>query len=259
MRILPVLDLLHGQVVRGIAGRRDQYRPVVSRWTTSSDPLGVAGSIRDAFGFTEFYVADLDAIVHRAPSVAIVEGLLGEGFRLRIDAGIRNADDAVCFSALGADGPACMDQPLAATGSPAQTTLVLGLETLQHPDELPRILAGAVADRILFSLDLKAGTPLGNQHWPTSARAIADLAVAAGIRRLLILDLAKVGIGDGLGTDDLCRELRHAYPKIELLAGGGVRGLDDLLHLETLGLDAVLVASALHDGRLLPRDLSRFE
>ncbi|MFO0865588.1 MAG: hypothetical protein U0744_13215 [Gemmataceae bacterium] len=53
----------------------------------------------------------------------------------------------------------------------------------------------------------------------------------------------EVGVGDGLGTDDLCRELRHAYPKIELLAGGGVHGLDDLHHLDPLGLDAVLVAS----------------
>src|SRR5437660_464634 len=31
MRVLPVLDLLGGQVVRGVGGQRHQYRPVVSR------------------------------------------------------------------------------------------------------------------------------------------------------------------------------------------------------------------------------------
>ncbi|MFO0865589.1 MAG: HisA/HisF-related TIM barrel protein [Gemmataceae bacterium] len=73
MRIIPVLDLLHGQVVRGIAGQRDHYRPIVSRWTTSADPLTVAQSLRDAFGLTHFYVADLDAILQRKPNLSSFE------------------------------------------------------------------------------------------------------------------------------------------------------------------------------------------
>ena len=48
MKILPVIDLMGGQVVRGVAGRRDQYRPVVSRLTPSSAPLDVAGQLAAA-------------------------------------------------------------------------------------------------------------------------------------------------------------------------------------------------------------------
>ena len=71
MPILPVLDLKQGQVVRGIAGRREEYRPIVSKLTTSSRPLDVARAFREHFRFDELYVADLDAIVARATSKEI--------------------------------------------------------------------------------------------------------------------------------------------------------------------------------------------
>ena len=39
-------------------------------------------------------------------------------------------------------------------------------------------------------------------------------------------------------------------PRKRLYAAGGVRGADDLRELRALGCAGVLVASALHDGRL---------
>ena len=69
-------------------------------------------------------------------------------------------------------------------------------------------------------------------------------------QRLEVVDLAGVGVGQGVPTLDLCRRLRAAYPKLELISGGGVRGVDDLKALRDAGCDAALVASALHDGRL---------
>jgi phosphoribosylformimino-5-aminoimidazole carboxamide ribotide isomerase len=54
----------------------------------------------------------------------------------------------------------------------------------------------------------------------------------------------------------LCRELRGVYPQLELLTGGGVRNVGDLRQLVASGCDAVLVASALHDGRLSAADLA---
>ena len=61
MPILPVIDLMGGQVVRGVAGRREAYRPMVSTLTDSSDPLAVACAFRKRFGFEELYLADLVA------------------------------------------------------------------------------------------------------------------------------------------------------------------------------------------------------
>ena len=63
MKILPVLDLLDGIVVRGVAGKRNAYRPVESQLVDNPDPIFVAEAFRNHFGLTEFYLADLDAIL----------------------------------------------------------------------------------------------------------------------------------------------------------------------------------------------------
>ena len=41
---------------------------------------------------------------------------------------------------------------------------------------------------------------------------IAALAIAAGFARLIVLDLAGVGMGDGIPTLALCRQLSDDYP-----------------------------------------------
>src|SRR6516165_4217646 len=94
MRLIPVMDLLKGQVVRGVAGRRHEYRPVVSRLTTSAEPLAVARAFRGHFGLTELYLADLDAIAGAPAALATYEALHEDGFRLWVDAGIRRPEDA---------------------------------------------------------------------------------------------------------------------------------------------------------------------
>src|SRR5947207_216178 len=93
--ILPVLDLMHGQIVRGVAGNRAAYRPVESRLVRSADPLTVARAFRTQFGFTEFYLADLDAIQGGRPALDVYHALRADGYRLWIDAGIRTARDDV--------------------------------------------------------------------------------------------------------------------------------------------------------------------
>jgi phosphoribosylformimino-5-aminoimidazole carboxamide ribotide isomerase len=105
-------------------------------------------------------------------------------------------------------------------------------------------------------LDLAAGQALSRLAWHAQAdRAhqpleIARSVVQMGIERLIVLDLADVGENRGPRTLDLCRTVRAEYRNIELVAGGGVRGLDDLRAMADAGCDAALVASALHDGRL---------
>ena len=62
MQIIPVIDLLGGQVVRGIGGRRSEYRPIESQLVAGSDPGAIATAFVEHFGATTCYVADLDAI-----------------------------------------------------------------------------------------------------------------------------------------------------------------------------------------------------
>ena len=42
MILIPVIDLMHGQVVRAVRGDRHAYRPIVSALCDGSDPVTVA-------------------------------------------------------------------------------------------------------------------------------------------------------------------------------------------------------------------------
>ena len=95
MFVLPVIDLLNGIVVRGVAGQRSQYQPLRSMLTASAQPLDVARSLRSTFGFTEIYLADLDAILHERPNWSSYRELVDDGFHLRIDAGIRDVEQSL--------------------------------------------------------------------------------------------------------------------------------------------------------------------
>lgn len=231
MRIIPVLDLMEGVVVRGVGGRRREYRPVVSRLTPSCAPPDVARAFADHFGLTELYLADLDAIAGGPPAWATYAALHAGGFRLWVDAGVRRPEDARALASAGVG------------------TVVVGLETVAGPDALGDVVSD-LGERVVFSLDLRESTPLGDGWGSADAWSVAGRAVGLGVRRLLVLDLARVGGGSGTGTEALCTRLAAAYPEVEVSAGGGVRGVADLRWLRGAGVRAALVASALHDGSL---------
>lgn len=238
LRVIPVLDVKQGRVVRGVGGRREDYRTVISVLTASSWPADVAQAIHDCLGLTELYLADLDAIGGLDPAWPVYQALRSRGYRLWVDAGVRAPGDV---SRLGGAGD----------------VIVVGLETASGPRTLAAACQELGTERVAFSLDLHAGRPLGElSAWgKTDPLDIAIRAIEAGVRRLIVLDLAHVGSSQGTGTGELCRRIREDFPGVELLAGGGIRGREDLLHLQKNGVSAALVASALHDGRLRADDL----
>ena len=143
--------------------------------------------------------------------------------------------------------------------------VVAGLETVPSPQVLGEIVSAVGADRVVFSLDLRDGCRCGiGPTWRQTSRSVretrTDLEVCPHGCRLrhhapIVLDLARVGGGAGTGTDELCREIASTYPHVEVIAGGGVSAQDDLKRLGACGVKGVLVASALHDGRIKPEYL----
>jgi HisA/HisF family protein len=239
MPILPVIDLLGCSVVRAVAGRRAEYRPLMhSRIVDSHAPLDVAAALKRHFGFSSLYLADLNAIGGLPPALDLYRALQTEGFRLWVDAGLRDEADAAALLEAGID------------------TVVAGLESLDSPAVLQRLVQTVGSGRLVFSLDLKEGRPVSRgDAWPTDPWDVAMLALDAGLQRLLVLDLAAVGMGEGCRTEALCRRLRRRDvldEALELTTGGGVRTIADVLRLYKHGVDHVLVASALHDGGIAP-------
>jgi phosphoribosylformimino-5-aminoimidazole carboxamide ribotide isomerase len=241
MQLIPVLDLAHGVAVQARAGDRARYAPVESALTPggAGDPLALIQAYRDILGARECYVADLDAIqggdIQRGPLRDLARAGASSG--LLVDAGISDASRALEVLALGAD------------------RVVIGLETLRTFDDLVSIVVAATPQRVVFSLDLRLGRPMlhpANRSAggaEPAAVSLADRAVAAGVKTLLVLDVGRVGTGGGVDLE-LVETLRRGFPSVRLLAGGGVNGWRDLDLIRAAGCDGVLVATAIHTGRI---------
>ena len=91
-----------------------------------------------------------------------------------------------------------------------------------------------------------------------NAMAPASLmeAIIEALERGGILDAAGIIYLRGETPAENLVAINLWAPDVELVAGGGIRGVEDLLRLAEAGCDAVLVASALHDGRITIEDLS---
>jgi phosphoribosylformimino-5-aminoimidazole carboxamide ribotide isomerase len=239
MRIIGVVDLLGGRAVHARAGRRQGYRPVqaAAGAPINGDPATLA-RIYTALGLGELYVADLDAIQD-----ALVATLASLGAPLWLDAGLSSADAARRARDLGA------------------SRLVVGLETLDSFESLQHICEAVGGDRVALSLDLRDGEPIvASDRLPAGASAprLAACAADAGAGIVIVIDLARVGTRGGPGLELIAR-VREAVPGLTLLAGGGVRGREDLARLADCGCDGALVATAVHDGRLGAAEIATFQ
>ena len=230
MRLIGVIDLMGGRAVHARGGRREHYQPVRSvahRRIREGDAVALARTYVDELGLTELYVADLDAIMGRPPQDRLVADVSALGVPVWVDGGVSKTDRAYEILARGA---ACV---------------IVGLETLTTFDALDEICTTVGSEKVVFSLDVRNGTPLG----AGTPEEIVAWAARAGVGSVIVLDLLRVGASAGPDIDLIAR-VRGIAGELTILAGGGVRGVDDLSILASAGCDGALVATALLDGSL---------
>jgi len=236
--ILPVIDLRFGQVVRGMAGRREDYQPVESRYAEDSRPGSIAHVYAKNFGFQDCYVADLNAIVDGQMDVAALEAIAVQGLKVWLDAGLGSVQHwRACQDALRDWRP---------------YRWVVGLESLESWQALENLLERISPERLVFSLDMQEGKPISTREdfAGMSAEEVARRAADVGVTSMILLDLAAVGQGKGSRTESLIRALQTDLPEVELIGGGGMSWPEDVEALAKCGAKRILVASALHDGRI---------
>jgi phosphoribosylformimino-5-aminoimidazole carboxamide ribotide isomerase len=230
--VFPVIDLLHGQVVRAVGGQRSLYRPVTSALCAGSDPLTVARALCAHSASSRLYVADLDALQAGEPQWDVLEALRSAlpTVELWVDAGFADA----------AAGHALRDR----LGTAATAVVpVFGSESLRSRAALEACFAPGRAQggAAALSLDRRGSQRLdaagcwdAPDLWPW---------------RLIVMTLERVGSGAGPDLQTLA-EVRRRAPGALLVGAGGIRDAADLAAAGAAGADAWLVASALHDRRL---------
>jgi phosphoribosylformimino-5-aminoimidazole carboxamide ribotide isomerase len=230
MILIPVIDLMQGQVVRAVRGDRGSYRPIVSGLCAGSNPVELARALCSHCNSRQLYAADLDALMGGPTQVDLVRAVLQAmpDLELWLDAGFADA--------------AAADALRERIGEHARRMVaVFGSESLRSRLALQRCFADG-RDAVL-SLDRRDGRRLDEAGcweqpalWP---------------RRVIVMTLERVGADAGPDLETL-REVRSLSPLTQLVGAGGIRNPADLARASDAGAHAWLVASALHDGRLPP-------
>jgi phosphoribosylformimino-5-aminoimidazole carboxamide ribotide isomerase len=222
--IIPVLDLKAGEVVHARAGERAQYRPIETPLAAGSAPLEVLVGLLALGNFRRFYIADLDAITGVGDHRGVIADLARRHPEIEfwVDAGIATADAAVALAENGA-------------------VPVLGSETLASAAELTAAEQRLGPAHFILSLDYRGESFIG------PAGIAAD--PAGWPERVIVMTLSRIGGSVGPDFVRLAGIRRQARER-HVFAAGGVRDRADLEKLAAMQVAGVLVASALHDGRL---------
>ena len=75
MEIIPVIDLMHGQVVHARFGHRQHYQPIQSNLCHSSDPISIISALLELYPFERLYIADLDAIQGQSNHFQMIQAI----------------------------------------------------------------------------------------------------------------------------------------------------------------------------------------
>jgi len=239
LKVIPVIDILGGIAVHAVRGRRKDYQPLKSVLWKSVDPVDVAGSL-EKFGFSELYVADLDAITRGQINSMLLRRIADvTGLKLMVDAGVTSMQRATEVLDSGA------------------SKVIIGTETLASTSFVAEAVASLGTEKVIVSLDLMGNRILSSFELDRSAEPIPFLREleSLGVSQFILLDLAKVGSREGINLSFLREALRSL--EAEVFVGGGVRDIKDLLELKGLGVAGVLVATALHSGKLSPETLRK--
>jgi phosphoribosylformimino-5-aminoimidazole carboxamide ribotide isomerase len=227
--IIPVIDLMQGQVVHARRGLRERYAPLQSPLSRDALPNSVLDGLLALADFRTIYVADLDALMGQPPQTGLIGGLIE-----------RYPDITFWVDNGYAGGQASIE----AWGGRVRP--VIGSESIGIADlaELQRTPVDFV-----LSLDFHGDSLIGDPRLPTQPALWPDTVI--------LMNLARVGSLEGPNLGQLTR-LVDEHPDHRFIAAGGVRDATDLAALDRAGAMAVLLASALHQQAIPPETIKAY-
>jgi phosphoribosylformimino-5-aminoimidazole carboxamide ribotide isomerase len=234
VRLYPAIDILGGEAVRLVKGDFEAKK------VYDADPLAAAeGWVRA--GAQRLHLVDLDGAKRGEPvNIEHLRRIALLGVPVQYGGGLRSLE--------------ALERALDAGAERA----ILGTAALTDPDLLERALAEHGPERVVVSVDVRAGA-VSIEGWTRAAEvAVGDLfasLIERGVRELAYTNVDRDGMLGGLNLEDLSTVARAAAGG-ELIYSGGVGELSDLEALAQLreqagaeNLMGVIVGKALYEGR----------
>ncbi|MCE6988535.1 1-(5-phosphoribosyl)-5-[(5-phosphoribosylamino)methylideneamino]imidazole-4-carboxamide isomerase [Dyadobacter sp. CY323] len=237
IQIIPAIDLIEGKCVRltqGDYGQKTIY---------NENPLEVAMQFEDA-GLKRLHLVDLDgAKAKKVVNWKVLERIAAKT-KLHIDfgGGVQSDDDLKIVFESGAKQ---------VTG---------GSIAVKQPEVFQNWLEVYGGEKIILGADAKkekvavSGWEEGTQIWVYD---FVEEYVAKGVKFTISTDVAKDGLLQG-PSFDLYKNLQDKCPDLNIIASGGISGLEDVEKLAEMNIYGVIIGKAIYENRISLADLQRF-
>ncbi len=229
MRIIPAIDLIDGKCVRLTKGDYDTKK------VYNEDPVAVAQTFEKQ-GCRYLHLVDLDgAKAGRVVNHEVLEAI-SNATDLKIDfgGGLRTTADVELAFACGAK------------------QITAGSVAVKDPDLVAEWLDTYGPERVILGADVRERT-IAIHGWQASGGVdvfdFLEKYVQRGIRYVVCTEISKDGMLAG-AAHDLYRDILQAFPRLRLIASGGVSRIEDIEQLATLGCDGAIIGKAIYEGHI---------
>ena len=238
MRLYPAIDIKNGQCVR--------LRQGVFEDTTvyANEPYQVAKEF-EADGAKFLHIVDLDGALRGtgANDAALKKIVENVTIPVEIGGGIRTMGDIEHRLSLGV------------------TRVILGTVAVEHPEFVKEAVEKFGADKIVVGIDAKDGMvaikgweTISNVDAVTLALSMKDL----GVKTIIYTDISKDGMLCGPNFAQTARLVEATG--MDIVASGGVSCMNDLIQLESIGVEGAILGKAIYEKRVdLKEAAARFD
>ena len=235
--IVPAIDLIGGKCVRLAQG------DFAAQTDYAGDPVDMAKAYAAA-GAKRLHIVDLDGA--RAGKVT----QLDLASRMARDSGL------ICDFGGGVRTIDAVENVLA--GGMAQVNI--GSAAIRDPQLLRDAMRFFGPERVILTADARDGKVAAAGWKDQTDLALEDLIerfIGDGLQWVLTTDIARDGMLTGPATA-LYAGLKTRFPKLGLIASGGVSHVDDIVALTKLGIERAVVGKALLEGHIPLTELRNY-
>jgi phosphoribosylformimino-5-aminoimidazole carboxamide ribotide isomerase len=237
MRIIPAIDLIHGQCVRLVRGDFNS----VSEY--DNPPEQIAQQYI-ANGFSRIHIVDLEGAkkgkVKQWETLSKIMSV--RGIEAQIGGGVRTEEAIERLLSLGVK------------------QVVVGSVAMRSPETVLSWAQKFGPEKFCIAMDLQEGV-LSASGWTkketSTLEEILSKLEPSGIVDYLCTDITKDGTLEGPNFE-LYRILAQAHPKVRWIASGGVSSLKDLDMLRQTGVASVVIGKALYEGKITIEELVHY-
>ena len=237
IEIIPAIDIIGGKCVRLTKG------DYTSTKVYNENPLEVAKSF-EAHGIKRLHLVDLDgAKAQHIVNYHVLEQIATKT-SLTIDFG----------------GGLKTDEDLKIAFSSGANMITGGSIAIKNPELFKSWITTYGNEKIILGADVKNEKIAVSGWYETSNCNLFSFLneyTQIGISKVICTDIEKDGMLEGTSVTLYNKILTH-FPKLNLIASGGVAQWDDLEILENIGIQSVIIGKAIYEGNITLSEIEKY-